>query len=169
MTVRQGLLVRLGPLVMLIWVVIACTGAGSSEEAPTISTQDRVDDAALETTPTATILEEIPAPSPVEPAGTPTPIVPSPVEQPRSMSVPLSLTVLAPRDGSTVSASSLQVRGTTSPRAVVSVNGELANIDQSGSFVVAIPLDEGPNLILVIASDSSGAMIERELVVTFEG
>lgn len=93
---------------------------------------------------------------------TPTPAVP-----PAAGTATLTLQVTRPANGATVSTPYVDVQGTTSPRAVVSVNGELADVTKDGRFSVRVELDEGPNLIQVIASDAAGAVQETELVVIY--
>ena len=59
----------------------------------------------------------------------------------------------------------LTVRGVTLPGAVVSVDGNLAEIDDQGGFVGLSPIDEGANEIEVVASDGQGNQVTRTLFV----
>ena len=60
----------------------------------------------------------------------------------------------------------LTVRGVTLPGAVVSVDGDLADIDDQGGFVgLTPPLDEGANEIEVVASDGQGNQVTTTLLV----
>ena len=72
----------------------------------------------------------------------------------------LLLEITQPIDGAQVSTSAVLVTGKTIPGAVVSVSiddtVEIANVDQNGNFSVTVNLEEGPNLIEVIASDLQG-------------
>ena len=72
----------------------------------------------------------------------------------------LLLEITQPIDGAQVSTSAVLVSGKTIPGAVVSVSiddtVEIANVDQNGNFSVTVNLEEGPNLIEVIASDLQG-------------
>ena len=104
-------------------------------------------------------------PRPGQAPATPTPRPPSA----QRTALPLSLTVLAPQDGSVVAVPKAEVRGIASPGAVVSVNGEVVDLDREGRFGTVVALEEGPNLIQVIASDLSGAVREEDIVVVFEG
>ena len=64
----------------------------------------------------------------------------------------------------------MSVTGLTSPDAVVSVNGLMAVVDEEGNFSVEdVPLDEGPNLLQIIASDLSGAVAYETLAVAVTG
>lgn len=85
---------------------------------------------------------------------------PTPSASPAVTSPALLLTVTQPLDGAQVSTISITVAGTTNPGAVVSVlvNDEItiADVDSNGGFSAAVVLEEGPNLIEVIASDQQG-------------
>jgi bacillopeptidase F len=77
------------------------------------------------------------------------------------------LTVTQPVDSSTTNSDKVEVKGRTSLGAVVSVNGELAEVDDGGSFTTMVVLEEGPNLIEVIASDLEGNQESRTLVIMY--
>jgi hypothetical protein len=81
---------------------------------------------------------------------------PTPVPTPTTLPAALSLEVSSPRDNSIVRSAEIPVTGQTSPDATVSVNGQLADVDSSGSFEALLALEEGPNLIEVIATDLAG-------------
>ena len=66
------------------------------------------------------------------------------------------LEVLAPPDETVVDTSPIPVSGITSYKAEVSVNGELLDIDEEGDFTTLVELEEGPNVIEVIATDYEG-------------
>lgn len=51
---------------------------------------------------------------------------------------------------------STTVSGTASPGAVVSINGVQARVDQTGKFNATIPLREGKNQVVVVATDVTG-------------
>jgi uncharacterized protein YfaP (DUF2135 family) len=63
------------------------------------------------------------------------------------------LEIVTPKDESVVQNASVLVQGRTVPDAVVSVNGQPAEVDASGNFSATITLEQGPNSIEVIASD----------------
>ena len=77
----------------------------------------------------------------------------------------LFLTVTQPVDNSTTNSGKVEVKGRTSPGAVVSVNGELAEVDAGGNFTTLVVLEEGPNIIEVIASDLEGNQESNTLAV----
>ena len=91
---------------------------------------------------------------------------PTPTSTPTSTSTPaptpaaLFLRVTSPEDESAVSTGNITVTGSTIPGAVVSVsvgdNTVMADVDQNGNFRAVVPLEEGPNQIVVVASDQQG-------------
>ena len=58
-------------------------------------------------------------------------------------------------------------RGSTTADAVVSVNGVVVEVDAQGSFEAIVTLEEGPNLIEVVASDLTGAGESIDIVVVY--
>lgn len=60
----------------------------------------------------------------------------------------------------------LMIQGTTIPGAVVSIDGNLADIDTQGNFGGAVALDQGANEIDVVASDDHGNQINTSLFIT---
>lgn len=66
------------------------------------------------------------------------------------------LEVLEPPDETVVDTNPIRVSGSTSPGAEVSINGELIDIDEDGSFAAMVELEAGPNAIEVIATDYDG-------------
>ena len=77
------------------------------------------------------------------------------------------LTITEPADNSIINTDKVEVRGRTIPRAVVSVNGELVEVEQEGNFTTMVVLEEGPNTIEVIASDLEGNEESRILVIIY--
>lgn len=88
---------------------------------------------------------------------TPT-LTPTPELTPTPTPAALFLEIAEPQDESVVSTASIAVSGSTLPGAIVSVfideQVEIADVEEDGSFSVTVTLQEGPNLIEVIASDS---------------
>ena len=75
------------------------------------------------------------------------------------------LDVLAPVNESVLYASSVDVRGHTVSDAVVTVNGQVVAVNGNGTFTTTIALEEGPNVIEVLASDFHGHQDTRVLTV----
>jgi hypothetical protein len=63
------------------------------------------------------------------------------------------------------STTELTVRGVTLAGAVVSIDGDLVDVDDQGGFVGVTPLDEGANEIEVVTSDGQGNQVSTTLVV----
>ena len=112
-----------------------------------------------------------PTPAAALPAGTQqaglTPGAPPAAETP-VVSGNLMLQVLSPQDGQTVNAKEIQVQGVTSAGAVVSVNDAILIAGADGKFETTVTLQEGPNLIEIIASDDTGNEVSDDLAVTYE-
>lgn len=59
----------------------------------------------------------------------------------------------------------LPITGLTAPGAVVSVDGDLADVDAQGNFAASAALDEGANKIEVVASDNQGNQLTTTVFV----
>ena len=83
----------------------------------------------------------------------------------------LSLEGSQPSDGAEISTSPITVSGITIREAVVSVSVnddlEIADVDQDGNFSVVVNLEEGPNLIEVVASDAYGNSKTSSIVINY--
>lgn len=79
----------------------------------------------------------------------------------------LFIEIAEPADESVVSTGTVAVRGSTTADAVVSVNGVVVEVDAQGSFEAIVTLEEGPNLIEVVASDLTGAGESIDIVVVY--
>lgn len=87
---------------------------------------------------------------------------------PNSSRQTLTLKVTSPLDESVVNASPVTVSGQTIPGAVVSVNGDLAVVDAAGRFHMTVNLDEGPNVLEIVASDDNGSELSAILRLIYE-
>ena len=76
--------------------------------------------------------------------------------------------ILSPQDEAVVNVPEVEVGGEAKPDTVITLNDEIVVVDQSGTFSVKLPLDEGPNTIEVVASDSEGHEVSFELEVTYD-
>ncbi len=79
----------------------------------------------------------------------------------------ITLTISTPSNNTTVSSSSLAVKGKTVAGAEVFVNDLETKADASGNFSVIMTLEEGDNYILIVANDAAGNYSEKELSVTY--
>lgn len=107
------------------------------------------------TPPPPTIIIPQPAPT-LAVADTPTP------------SSAFTLTLETPHDGETLHVSPVLVIGQTSPGAVVSVNDAVTIANPQGRFSLSVPLQEGPNVLEVIASDATGEQVYIILTVLYQ-
>lgn len=122
-----------------------------------------------------------PAPSPTSgpsPAMTATPATPGATSttQPTAPSTAspapgangLTLNVIQPQTEAVVTSDLLEVKGQTAPDAIVSVNGIIVkSIDAGGNFTAVVELEEGPNLVEVIASNYQGNQVSQTLAVIY--
>lgn len=78
------------------------------------------------------------------------------------------LTISEPLNNITTSNPTVSVKGTTVGNADVSVNEKDIKADAQGNFSATITLDEGENIIAVLAADQVGNFVEQDLIVTFD-
>jgi len=92
--------------------------------------------------------------------------VPAVADQP--VLAALFLHVLAPVEDDVevpLATSALAIAGVTLANAIVSVDGDLVDVDQQGGFTGVAHLDEGANQIDIVASDSDGNQVTTTLFV----
>jgi cytoskeletal protein RodZ len=77
----------------------------------------------------------------------------------------LTLEVIEPKENTTYSSSSIRVSGKTSAYAEVYVNDTQTKADGTGNFSVNYNLDEGENLLTIVANDQAGNYVEKEMTV----
>ena len=141
-------------LILMAVAIIAC----DSDEPEATSTP----------VPTSTITGGTPVDgataTPVTGDQTPTPIA-------TEIPTELFLQVTNPEDGSEVTTETIQVSGNTIVDAIVSVwineDIEVADIDEGGNFSVTVTLEEGPNIIEVVASDAEGGEKLSQIAITY--
>jgi hypothetical protein len=66
------------------------------------------------------------------------------------------LNIETPEDESFAPTSVISVTGRASVGAVVSVDGNLVDLNPDGSFKTIVELEDGPNIIEIVASDLLG-------------
>lgn len=76
------------------------------------------------------------------------------------------LEVHGPADGTTVRSNAVVVYGVTSPDAVITINDELAIVDETGQFQAEVVLEPGLNTLNVFAVDGEGESKSHVLTVT---
>ncbi len=77
----------------------------------------------------------------------------------------ISLSVTSPIDGETLNSTNVTVKGKTVPNADVFVNDQSGKADAGGNFSISIGLDEGSNVLVVLANDANGNAAEQDLAV----
>lgn len=76
------------------------------------------------------------------------------------------LTVISPRNGSTVTTNKVNVMGKTVANAEVFLNDVETKADLKGNFSAVVSLESGENYILIVANDEDGNYAEQEITVT---
>ena len=126
--------------------------------------------------PTPTVIPSVATLPPGSPTAVPT--IPQPEEILPTNEIPqtatsepsgaLWLQVLSPQDETVVDVPQVDVLGTAPIGAVVSIDDEVLVVGDDGQFKATIPLEEGPNLIEVVASNDQGDETSLLLTVTYE-
>lgn len=116
--------------------------------------------------PTATATA-VPTPT-ATPTATPTP-TPVPTATPTPAPEDFVLHIIEPVAEETLTTNpTLLVSGRTRVDAVVSVNDTFVEPDINGLFSTELTLDDGPNIVEVVASISTGEQLSTVLVVIYE-
>lgn len=139
--------------------MITLTACGTTQAAP----------AAVPTVSRAS--EPASQPAPAQAANsTPESIPPTavPVESLPETNTPLTLSVLQPPDETVVDTPEIDVIGTAPPDTVITVNDEILLVGPEQRFEVTILLEEGPNLIEIVASDTNGNETSQLLTIFYE-
>ena len=142
--------------------ILLVLGLGACAPTPTAAPALPVPISSIPTTVTsATAESQNVAPiMPVQPTET---IVPA-----TEVAETLALQVLAPQDDAVVNAPQVDVIGLAPAGTVVSVNDDILIVGADGQFKSTLSLDEGPNLVEIVASDGSGNEASQILTVTYE-
>ena len=114
------------------------------------------------------LIQEVATVTPAQPGVTSAPIENiSPVPTAAAvMANQIELSVESPIDGAKVTASPVVVKGKTVPGADVAVNEVDIKADSAGNFSAKVGLDEGENVISIVANDNQGNVTEKEVTVT---
>jgi len=79
----------------------------------------------------------------------------------------IALSIISPSHGTEVKSPTITVRGKTVPGADVYVNEVETVAGTDGIFKVIYTLEEGENVLLIVASDADGNAAEEELTVVY--
>ncbi len=77
----------------------------------------------------------------------------------------ITLEINEPKANAVFSRLAIKVSGKTSPEAEVYLNDRQTKADAAGNFSFDYNLDEGENLLTVVANDASGNYAEKEITV----
>ncbi len=167
---RLGLLSTLLSILVIV-LATGCTGLDATD-TPTDTSKAQPftptpTPTALPITPTAT---HTPTPPPT-PTATAKPIptltaTPTPTLE-GALPEKLFLEIVEPADESVVNSAVIFVRGQTTPDAVISLDGQTVEVDVQGEFVAEISLEEGPNIIEIVASNLAGMQESTLLSVIY--
>ena len=106
------------------------------------------------------------------PAATSQPVTPTVMVMPTVADVPaaseLWLQILSPPDEAVLNTPQVDVTGSAPAGAVISVAEQILIVDSDQQFTTTVPLEEGPNLIEIVASDENGNEMSVLLTVTYE-
>lgn len=80
----------------------------------------------------------------------------------------LTVQLLEPQDGATVGTAAINVRGQAPVDTVVTVNDDILVVGSDNKFETQVTLDEGPNVIEIVASDTNGDEVSFEVTVTYQ-
>jgi len=80
----------------------------------------------------------------------------------------LWLQILYPQDEAIVDAPHVSIEGRAPVETVVTINDEILLVGADQQFKTTLTLEEGPNLIEILASDVQGNQISFTLTVIFE-
>lgn len=146
-----------GLQVVLVFTVLLLIAACASSPTPTPTAAP---------TPTPTVAQPTATPT-SRPTAAPTEAPPTPGPTSAVTPTPLFMNVTAPANESIVSTQQVEVKGQTTPGAVVTVNSQVAEVDAEGNFSVTVTLDEGPNALEVLASDFEGNQASQVVTVIY--
>ncbi len=105
--------------------------------------------------------------TPVPPTATPQPTA-TPTATPDALGA-FFLDILDPVEGDAiVSVNTFEVVGRTSVDALVSVGDEFVDVAIDGTFTATVTLDEGPNIVEVVASTAAGDTDSIVLIIIYE-
>lgn len=80
----------------------------------------------------------------------------------------LTVNLLEPQDGDTVDIAVVTVQGEAPPETVVSVNDDILVVGADGHFESNVALEEGPNVVEIVASDLAGNEVSFVVPVAYQ-
>jgi len=156
------------PTPTIVVVPVKATPLSTVLPEPTATPQPLATPVPLTPTPIPTIA---PTPTPIS-VSTPVPTIIPTVETevpvgstPNSGTFNLSLDFDGIGNESVVRSDRVLLHGVTSADATVSVNGVILEVQSDGTFELTLPLEPGPNIVDIVASDLEGNSINSSLAI----
>ena len=160
------------PMPTIVVVPVKATPVSTVLPEPTATPQPLATPVPLTPTPTPIpIPTTAPTPTPIS-VSTPVPTIAPTVETeipigstPNSGTFNLSLDFEGIGNESVVRSDRVLLHGVTSADATVSVNGVILEVQPDGTFELTLPLEPGPNIVDIVASDLEGNSINSSLAI----
>lgn len=160
---QMGTAKLLGTMMMAI-LMIAAVACSASEPTSQPAPADTGANAAATSSPTTDGSSSV-APTETE-VSAPAATVDAEIEQATGA---LFLEMISPdTDELFVMQSSFEFSGRTTVDALLSVNDRVLEVDEQGRFALSMDLEEGPNVIEVVASNALGEQFDEVLLVIYE-
>jgi hypothetical protein len=67
-----------------------------------------------------------------------------------------------------IAASPLVLIGQAIPDSVLTINENVILMDETGTFSIELPLEEGPNILEITASNTAGDQIEAVITIVLD-
>ena len=158
------------PTPTIVVVPVKATPLSTVLPEPTATPQPLATPVPLTSTPIP-IPTTAPTPTPIS-VSTPVPTIVPTVETeiligstPNSGTFNLSLDFDGIGNESVVRSDRVLLHGVTSADATVSVNGVILEVQPDGTFELTLPLEPGPNIVDIVASDLEGNSINSSLAI----
>ena len=158
------------PTPTIVVVPVKATPLSTVLPEPTATPQPLATPVPLTSTPIP-IPTIAPTPTPIS-VSTPVPTIVPTVETeiligstPNSGTFNLSLDFDGIGNESVVRSDRVLLHGVTSADATVSVNGVILEVQSDGTFEITLPLEPGPNIVDIVASDLEGNSINSSLAI----
>ena len=158
------------PMPTIVVVPVKATPVSTVLPEPTATPQPLATPVPLTPTPIP-IPTTAPTPTPIS-VSTPVPTIVPTVETevpigstPNSGTFNLSLDFDGIGNESVVRSDRVLLHGVTSADATVSVNGVILEVQSDGTFEITLPLEPGPNIVDIVASDLEGNSINSSLAI----
>ena len=150
-------------IILVMILLAACTSIPPAATQPEMLTKQP---AVAQPTPASAATLSSPTDGPA--TRVPTLIPTTPLATVEKSSGALWVKITSPLDNSTVSAAEIDVIGTAPVDTVLSINDEIVEVGSDQKFTAHLTLDEGINIIEVLASDLSGNEVFIPLTVYFD-